>query len=684
MQCFKSSSSPSISQGLGLGQPGRRTLLILIPAILLTALLRLFCALPSLPHHGHTFWRSQIFIFRLYFCRRNTTIKIKSAVKSTAVVYLPVKSERNHHHLARAAGGQRGRNCALMSCKWSQYLITIPHFSRKVHTGSCITNTFENICTNSPHTCSPEYFWAFALKSPSEVNPTQEKCMTVSERPFSLDDSALKSLLFHLVICDHQHGLTSQYNYIFYFHVVSYFIPVLNYFTRATYTELQDKKQEGKTKDSGREKGKRQYRKMHSIKYALAETAQELLDFKILLCTHYSAALAPTAKYNKNVIIAMKPAIPIPTQYIFQAPMSKAPPFTTLKHQEEGHDDISIPLKRIQLLGALALSLGAEAEHATPFQFCTESHRDKEDEMGHKHELTFTPKHAISEQLSAKHNHQSDTKKLQEQCPNPPPPIISYTRKPVLDSPMTPPTSNTPLDTHSSPGLSYNYQFKAGSIAVLDRSEHAALRVTPIALQALSELLESKNDVADSTFYAKGLLALRTVLACNLGHANTPQYFVTMKMLRGKKQRLYPKTAVFYGLTTFPSLYFGAQTHPQKPRRHIKASLKVQHYEYPLMKVNKRHTRTSPLIFQMLFTPQTQMKGFHTLLGHMAKISTLRSRKKQRNTSPLKLSNYVTVTETSKRHQRKQHQHNMTAAKSPKFTFPTFYCGSSEHFKIQY
>lgn len=45
--------------------------------------------------------------------------------------------------------------------------------------------------------------------------------------------------------------------------------------------------------------------------------------------------------------------------------------------------------------------------------------------MGHKHELTFTPKHVISEQLSAKHNHQSDTKKLQEQCPNPPPVKIS-------------------------------------------------------------------------------------------------------------------------------------------------------------------------------------------------------------------------------------------------------------------
>ena len=36
------------------------------------------------------------------------------------------------------------------------------------------------------------------------LEPTHEKCMTVSERPFSLDDSALKSLLFHLVICDHQ------------------------------------------------------------------------------------------------------------------------------------------------------------------------------------------------------------------------------------------------------------------------------------------------------------------------------------------------------------------------------------------------------------------------------------------------------------------------------------------------
>lgn len=41
--------------------------------------------------------------------------------------------------------------------------------------------------------------------------------------------------------------------------------------------------------------------------------------------------------------------------------------------------------------------------------------------MGPKHKLTFTPKYVISEQLSAKHNHQSDTKKLQEQCLNTPP-----------------------------------------------------------------------------------------------------------------------------------------------------------------------------------------------------------------------------------------------------------------------
>lgn len=45
--------------------------------------------------------------------------------------------------------------------------------------------------------------------------------------------------------------------------------------------------------------------------------------------------------------------------------------------------------------------------------------------MGPKHELTFAPKHVISEQLSLKHNHQSDTQKLQEQHPNPPPVKIS-------------------------------------------------------------------------------------------------------------------------------------------------------------------------------------------------------------------------------------------------------------------
>lgn len=43
--------------------------------------------------------------------------------------------------------------------------------------------------------------------------------------------------------------------------------------------------------------------------------------------------------------------------------------------------------------------------------------------MGLQHELTLAPKrkYVISEQLSAKHNHESDTKTLQEQCPNPPP-----------------------------------------------------------------------------------------------------------------------------------------------------------------------------------------------------------------------------------------------------------------------
>lgn len=45
--------------------------------------------------------------------------------------------------------------------------------------------------------------------------------------------------------------------------------------------------------------------------------------------------------------------------------------------------------------------------------------------MGPKHELTLAPEHVISKQLSAKHNHQSDTKNLQEQHPNPPPVKIS-------------------------------------------------------------------------------------------------------------------------------------------------------------------------------------------------------------------------------------------------------------------
>lgn len=43
-------------------------------------------------------------------------------------------------------------------------------------------------------------------------------------------------------------------------------------------------------------------------------------------------------------------------------------------------------------------------------------------------------------------------------------PITSYTKKQYWIPPMPPPPSNTSLDTHSTPGLSYNYQFKAGSM----------------------------------------------------------------------------------------------------------------------------------------------------------------------------------------------------------------------------
>lgn len=47
--------------------------------------------------------------------------------------------------------------------------------------------------------------------------------------------------------------------------------------------------------------------------------------------------------------------------------------------------------------------------------------------MGLKQELILAlkPKYVISEHFSAKHNHQSETKTLQEQCPNPPPGKIS-------------------------------------------------------------------------------------------------------------------------------------------------------------------------------------------------------------------------------------------------------------------
>lgn len=38
--------------------------------------------------------------------------------------------------------------------------------------------------------------------------------------------------------------------------------------------------------------------------------------------------------------------------------------------------------------------------------------------------------------------------------------------------------------------------------------------------------------------------------------------------------------------------------------------------------------------------------------------------------------------DSSKHHQRKRHQHNMTPAKSPKFTLLTLFYGSSKHFKI--
>lgn len=101
---------------------------------------------------------------------------------------------------------------------------------------------------------------------------------------------------------------------------------------------------------------------------------------------------------------------------------------------------------------------------------------------------------------------------------------------------------------------------------------------------------------------------------CLPSNANIPQYFVTLKTLWEENQRLHPKTTVFYGLTkfkprflfhfpvyshcncstagpleTFTSLYFGAQTHPQKPRCHTKAAPKVQHYKYPLMCKSARH-----------------------------------------------------------------------------------------------
>lgn len=47
--------------------------------------------------------------------------------------------------------------------------------------------------------------------------------------------------------------------------------------------------------------------------------------------------------------------------------------------------------------------------------------------MGPKYELILAPKHkfVISKHFSAKHNHKSDTKTSQEQCPNPSPGKIS-------------------------------------------------------------------------------------------------------------------------------------------------------------------------------------------------------------------------------------------------------------------
>lgn len=52
---------------------------------------------------------------------------------------------------------------------------------------------------------------------------------------------------------------------------------------------------------------------------------------------HYSSVLASTKKYNKNLFIAMKPAILIPTEHIFQDPieasMRTVPPLTSLKNQ---------------------------------------------------------------------------------------------------------------------------------------------------------------------------------------------------------------------------------------------------------------------------------------------------------------------------------------------------------------
>lgn len=122
-----------------------------------------------------------------------------------------------------------------------------------------------------------------------------------------------------------------------------------------------------------------------------------------------------------------------------------------------------------------------------------------------------------------------------------------------------------------------------------------------------------------------------------VSNANIPQSFVTMKMLQGQKHRLSLKTIVFYGLTKFkprfhfsffihlstvslsvalqtpsyrnlPITAFGAQTHPQEHRLHVKPAPKLGIMNIPVW-IGKIHCVALPFCLTFLFLLSGKSRG---------------------------------------------------------------------------